>query len=159
MEAAEQTTYQPATLGHGAALKRAVTEAHVVLNLLIAQHIKALGLTIGEADVLTIIMVNVEPIRPSQIAAQLNITSAGATGRLKGLERRGLITRVKNPDDGRSVTIHLTDSGTIMAATVIELKDSAIEGDVVGKLGKATCNDLTIGLDRLVAVVAEGLDP
>ncbi len=133
----------------GAGLKRAITEAHVLLDTLLSAHLEALGLTNGEADVLTVILVADHSPVPSEIAAWLRLTGAGATGRLNTLERRGLINRVPNPADGRSVLIELTDDGARLAERVLEVKDAVVERSVVGRLGNPEAKALTASLDRL----------
>ncbi len=144
-------------LGRGARLKAAVTEAHVVLDLLLAPHIKELGLTVGEADVLTILHLNPSPLLPGEIAAQLNITGPGATGRLNSLERQGHIKRLPNPDDGRSVTVHLTKRGEDLASAAIEQKNSTIDNALIGDLGEDTADDLIEQLSDLVALTVARL--
>ncbi len=158
MNPTEPDTNQPPALGRGARLKAAVTEAHVVLDLLLAPAIKELGLTIGEADVLTVLSLNPDPLLPGEIAAQLNITGPGATGRLNGLERRGYIKRLPNPEDGRSVTVHLTESGEALARAVIEKKNATIDNALVDEIGDATADDLTEQLESLIALIVSNLD-
>lgn len=145
-------------MGRGAKLKGAVTEAHVVLDLLLAPAIKELGLSIGEADVLTVLYLNPDPLLPGEIAAQLNITGPGATGRLNSLERRNYIQRLPNPDDGRSVTVHLTGPGEELASTVIEKKNSTIDDALIGRIGEYAADDLTKQLNDLIALIVSRLN-
>ncbi len=144
-------------VGLGAGLKRAVTEAHVLLDTLLASHLEALGLTLGEADVLTVVHVSDHSPVPSEIASWLHLTGAGVTGRLNALERRGLIDRVPNPDDGRSVLIELTAEGRELAAQVLEVKDAVIERTVVERIGVDEANALTAALDHLSDEVRDEL--
>jgi len=153
-----QSSPQSLTLGRGAKLKAAVTEAYVVLDLLLATEIKALGLSVGEADVLTILYLNPEPVMPGQIADQLNITGAGTTGRLNNLEQRGYLQRVPNPDDGRSVHVHLTGRGRKQAEVVIRTKNTAIVNSLVERLGDEAIDDVVDGLNRVIATGSDILN-
>ena len=66
-------------------------------------------LTLGQYRILTYILEG-SP-RPSDLAAALFITRSTLTESTQGLERRGLISRVRTADDGRAVTLHLTTRG------------------------------------------------
>ena len=47
----------------------------------------------------------------SKISARMGMEATSLTRTLKSLEGKGLITREKNPDDGRGVLVYLTDLG------------------------------------------------
>ena len=47
----------------------------------------------------------------SKISARMGMEATSLTRTLKSLEDKGLITREKNPDDGRGVLVYLTDLG------------------------------------------------
>ncbi|QES46162.1 MarR family transcriptional regulator [Streptomyces venezuelae] len=49
---------------------------------------------------------------PSELAADLDLAPASVTGRLDGLERRGLVRRTPSRRDRRRVDVELTESGT-----------------------------------------------
>lgn len=48
---------------------------------------------------------------PTEIAAWLQMSPSGITGRLDGLEKRGFIRRVPSPSDRRKVIVELTEPG------------------------------------------------
>ena len=48
------------------------------------------------------------------ISSRMGMEATSLTRTLKSLEEKGLITRQKNPDDGRGVLIYLTDLGKQM---------------------------------------------
>jgi DNA-binding MarR family transcriptional regulator len=50
-------------------------------------------------------------ISPAQVAAEIGTDTAGMTRLLDRLERKGLVRRVRNPEDRRSVVIEVTDEG------------------------------------------------
>ena len=62
-------------------------------------------------------------LSPTQLFSTLMITSGTMTHRLKALEKRGFITRLPDPDDGRSLLVALTEAGR-------ERIDEAVESHV-----------------------------
>ncbi len=79
------------------------------------------GLNRGEVGVLSALRIVGPPHRlsPTRLGKGLMLTSAGVTSRLDRLERRGLVTRLPDPDDRRGVIVELTDHG-------LELVDAAV---------------------------------
>ncbi len=55
-------------------------------------------------------------VRPADVALVAMVTSAGVTGRLDRLETSGWIERRRNPDDRRSVLLHVTPEGARIAS-------------------------------------------
>ena len=109
------------------------------------------GLPLGEAEVLMATRVRGElPTTPADLRTQLNLTSAGITKRIDQVEAKGLLERRPHPTDRRSVTLHLTAEGELMADETIET--------VAAVMAELTGNDLTVkevdaltrGLDKLV---------
>ena len=100
-------------------------EAHsleVVLRILRAYHFFDQELVRGLADfdvspgefgVLFNLRLAGPPYKmtPTQLYNRLLITSGGMTGRIDGLERRGLVCRLPDPEDRRSILVELTESG------------------------------------------------
>lgn len=145
-------------LPRGSALKRLMTEAHKLLEDLLEIDIAKLGLSLGEADLLTVIeLCEYAPV-PGEIADWLSLTKAGATGRLNTLERRNLLERRPHPTDGRSVTLHLTPSGSELAEAVLEAKNATIMTTVVDRMGTETIDGLLDALDTLIDTARDVLD-
>ncbi|WP_198347412.1 MarR family winged helix-turn-helix transcriptional regulator [Nocardia terrae] len=71
------------------------------------------GLQSGEFDVLATLRRSGEPyeLTPSGLADTLMMSRAGMTGRLDRLERAGLVRRIADPGDRRSIKVGLTDRG------------------------------------------------
>ncbi len=64
----------------------------------------------------------------TKISSRMGMEATSLTRTLKTLEEKGLITRQKNPEDGRGVLIFLTDFGKEMRAqskeTVLKFNES-----------------------------------
>jgi len=86
---------------------------------------------------------------PSRIAAATGLQRTNLSTVLGGLERKGLVERRACPDDGRGVTVHLTDRGT----TNYELVRQEWGTAVSAAAGNDTSN-LNAALSLLTAVEA-----
>ena len=64
-------------------------------------------------------------LTPSQLAQALRLDTSSITGVLSRLEKKGLIDRVYNQEDRRSVSIHLRDEGNALWAQVDRVIDAA----------------------------------
>ena len=146
-----ENTEAPFEVGYGAQIKGRVTRAHEALDQLLEPEYRRLGLSAGEADVLTILLLTREPLAPTDLANWLGLTTAGMTGRLNTLETQELIERRTHPEDGRRRTLHFTDAGLEMARTVLRLKDEVVERHVVAALGAAGAESLLRHLDAVIA--------
>lgn len=78
-----------------------------------AEALSSFGFRDGEFDVLATLRRAGEPYRlsPTQLYKSLLVTSGAMTNRLNHLEDAGLIVRVSDPDDKRSMLVALTGSG------------------------------------------------
>lgn len=62
-----------------------------------------------------------------EIGERLLLDSGTLTPLLKRMEQKGLLTRNRNPDDERQVTLLLTESGRIMQNQAMEIPDQLQE--------------------------------
>ncbi|KAB7610203.1 MarR family transcriptional regulator [Amylibacter sp. SFDW26] len=71
------------------------------------------GLTGADFDVLATLLRSGKPhaLSPNQLLATMMITSGTMTNRIDQLEKKGLVKRIQNPEDKRSVSIALTEKG------------------------------------------------
>jgi len=69
-----------------------------------------------------------EPRRIGAIAEGLQVESPHVTRHVSALERRGLVERVRDPDDGRAWRIALTDDGAEVAARCRKVTTDWFEG-------------------------------
>ena len=100
-------------------------EAHsleVVLRILRAYHFFDQELVRGQVDyevspgefgVLIELRLAGPPhkLTPTQLHNRLLVTSGGMTGRIDRLQGRGLVCRIPDPQDRRSILVELTESG------------------------------------------------
>lgn len=90
-------------------LSRAALAVESRLAHTFARH----GLDAPSFDVLATLLRSGAPYRttPAKLAREAMISTSAVAQRLNRLERRGLIRRQPNPDDGRGTLVALTDTG------------------------------------------------
>lgn len=93
------------------------------------------GLDRGEFDVIATLRRAGPPYRlaPTDLYKSLMLSSGGMTHRLGRLEKMGLISREKSPEDGRSLLVVLTPGGREKAEAAFR-EDMASELDVLTRL-------------------------
>ena len=139
-------------VGLGAQIKGRVSVAHDALDQLLSPEFQRLGLTPGEADVLTVLLIAEDhTLAPTDLADWLGLTTAGLTARLNALEERSLIERRLHPTDGRRRTVHFTPEGLDRAETVMRLKDDVVAEHVVTTLGDEDAARLVGLLDTVIS--------
>ncbi len=104
------------------------------------------GLQDFEYDTLHRLMIRDTPGRasPGDLARDLEVSGAGITGRLDGLERRGFLKRTPAADDRRRVDVEVTKEGAAIWRRAMALRGSA-EDDLATALTRkelATLNRL-----------------
>ncbi|MEM7410874.1 MAG: MarR family winged helix-turn-helix transcriptional regulator [Myxococcota bacterium] len=90
---------------------------------------------------------------PGELARLMWQTRAGMTRTLDRLERRGLVRRDADPEDGRRVRIRLTAKGDRTAERRHELEAEALES-AFGDAEKAELERLRRALDRVIERLA-----
>ena len=105
----ERPDLAPAPMGVFGRISRIARHIETALLELDQTH----GLGEGEFDVLAALRRAGAPhtLTPTDLYRSLMLSSGAMTARLKRLERSGLIARVSNPADGRSVQMTLTARG------------------------------------------------
>lgn len=74
------------------------------------------GLSAASFDVLATLLRTGPPhvLSPNQLLATMMVTSGTMTNRIDQLEKEGLVSRVQNPKDKRSVMVKLTEKGRLI---------------------------------------------
>jgi DNA-binding MarR family transcriptional regulator len=96
---------------------RLVLQVEAAINSTFVRH----GLQRGEFDVLAALRRSGSPfeLNPSVLADTLMLSRAGMTGRLDRLESAGLVRRIADADDRRSVRVALTEQGRELIDVVV----------------------------------------
>ena len=59
-------------------------------------------------------------VSPGHLLGETLVTSGTMTNRIDRLQARGLVRRLRDPDDGRGVLVRLTDPGRALVDTALE---------------------------------------
>ena len=96
-------------------------------------------------------------VRVSALAAHLGLDKSTMSGLVDRAERRGLVTRAPDPDDGRAVAVSLTEAGAELADAGYRRLASAL-APAIDRLAPADQNQLQTLLRRMLGP-AEPLAP
>ena len=122
-----------------------------VLSLEMEKTFAAHGLNFASFDVLATLRRSGPPYRlsPGDLLATMMVTSGTMTNRIDQLCKLGLVERIHNPKDGRSVIIALTDKGfgVIDAAVTAHVKTQT---KLVAGLSKDDCATLNSLLEKFM---------
>ncbi|MGV9297089.1 MULTISPECIES: MarR family winged helix-turn-helix transcriptional regulator [Amycolatopsis] len=121
---------------------------------LFERAVEATGLPLERPamTVLGILHIEDAPLRVGEIANRMNVVGPHVTRQVQGLESRGLVRRVADPDDQRARLIELTAEGKAAAERYI----GVIEDWFAGAMSDWTAEDRQL-LDRLVTRLVEDL--
>jgi DNA-binding MarR family transcriptional regulator len=104
------------------------------------------GLTFQEWQVLTSLVWSEPDHRssPGALASHLELSSGAVTSRLDGLEARGFLRRLPDPDDRRGVVVELTPAGRSAwdAAAVVQARREAFFASSLSKPEQRRLNEL-----------------
>lgn len=92
---------------------RALVSAYQAFVLRSDRHIRAMGLTPPQFDIIATLG-NTPGMTPTELTEKTLITKGSLTGVLDRMIERGWVERVPNPDDRRSQIIRLTSSGNAL---------------------------------------------
>jgi DNA-binding MarR family transcriptional regulator len=94
----------------------------VASDILAAQQAFYDRFDLSEGKLVILLLLRQEPgagMTPSQLAEAAGVTRGTITGLLAGLERSELITRLEHPEDGRMVTIELTQQALLLFEQIL----------------------------------------
>jgi MarR family transcriptional regulator, organic hydroperoxide resistance regulator len=100
------------------------SKANQLASRFLSQKVSDLNLTPVQALVLGFLQAE-NQITSSELGRKTELDSATLTGILDRLETAGFVERKNNPDDRRSIHIHLTPKGNELSKAAIEVIDAA----------------------------------
>ena len=107
----------------------------------------------GQLDILDILAVR-DNRRMSDLAVSLHVDPSTVTRTLQRMELNGLAVRAGAPDDGRVVTVHLTDEGRRVHALVSARRSEMLD-TILATFATDELDQLAGLLDRLVEAMAQ----
>jgi DNA-binding MarR family transcriptional regulator len=110
------------------------------------ETLEQLGLTLSDWHVLTALRWSGEPYRRKAgwLARRADLTSGAMTSRLDALEAEGLVRRLRDPEDRRSVLVELTEKGRQQheLAMAIQAPKEALLAEALTEREKEQLNSL-----------------
>jgi len=85
----------------------------------------------------------------SKVAARMGFTSAGVTKLIARLEEKGLISRTRDPEDGRAFHVAMTDEGELLLRAGLEAHTPRLSAELVQRLSPAQRRQLRALLERV----------
>ncbi|MET0457724.1 MAG: MarR family transcriptional regulator [Ilumatobacteraceae bacterium] len=122
-----------------------------LMDDLVGRHDDDGAIEPGQLDILDILAVR-DDRRMSDLAASLHVDPSTVTRTLQRMEHSGLASRAGTPDDGRVVTVHLTDEGRRVHAAVSARRAEMLDG-ILGAFTPDELDQLAGLLDRLVTSI------
>ena len=112
------------------------------------------GLASWEFDVLAVLRRSGAPFRqsPKVLVQQTMVSSGTMTNRIDRMEKRGLVRRLTDPNDGRGVLVEMTHQGQVLVdAAMTRLSDA--EEQLLGGVPRAERERLATLLRKLALSV------
>ena len=95
------------------------------------------------------------PLPINQIGAKVLLTSGSMTAAVNRMERKGLVTRIQDPSDGRCFYVHLTKKGRNTIKTAYAKHEKNLE-KICSVLSEKERNEL-VRLLKKIGLFAESL--
>lgn len=138
-------------LGGGSLLHRTARE----LNTVVERRLAPFGITAQQAALL---LSSRTANSPARLAATLGNDTAGMTRLLDRMEDKGLLRRVRHPDDRRSVLIELTEPGRALLPCSARVFGSVTRQLLTG-FSDHELRQVTAMLQRMLSNLALRNDP
>jgi DNA-binding MarR family transcriptional regulator len=124
-----------------------LSRADIRLRKFFHRHMASVALRPVEYSVLVLIAANAR-IKQKQLGEALEISAPNLAVLLDRLAERGLVRRVRSPEDRRAQHLHLTAAGKALVATAEQLA-LAMEGEVLAALTPQERTQLAALLQKL----------
>lgn len=126
--------------------------AHRAFVKALADELEPHGILSAQWSVLRILW-DIEGLTQVELADRMRVEKASLTGVLEGMERRGLILRVRNEDDRRKINITLTAQGRRLKS---QLLPHAVK--INRKATRGMSGSETLELRRLLAKLIQNIE-
>jgi DNA-binding MarR family transcriptional regulator len=126
-------------------------ETYLALKRRQREFLRELGLSFSEWSALH--SCSLGPVRGGELADATGLTSAGVTDLVDRLEGRGLVRRLRDPDDRRAIRIELTDAGRRLTINNRRVGAALLRG-LTAQLTPEERRSLTSGLRAFYRIAA-----
>lgn len=134
-------------------------QAHLIIRRRVLADVQAAGFTdLTPAHLYVFQLPGPDGLRPTELAARMNMTKQATNHLLSGLEARGYLERVNTEGDGRAKVLRLTARGRGVAKA---MQDSSrrLEHAWARRIGRPALERLRRELAELVDAAAVSSEP
>lgn len=135
---------------------RALVRTSDAYMAMMSRAMRRHGLSAAGRQALAVLEGAGQPLSPTAISERMMVTTASTTSLLDTLERRGLVTRLPDPDDRRRLLVSLTDDGQDLVDAFLP-EVVAVQTALMESLSEAERKRFIRSLDMTREVIA-GLD-
>lgn len=132
----------------------AVKQVELAVRAHLDDLLKPVGVTALQYTALTVLERR-DDLTAAALARNSFVTTQSMADLVAALERRGLVDRFRDPDDGRRILIHLTDAGRTLLGEQRPAVE-ALEKRMLDGLGSAEVDAVREALDRMRRNLEEG---
>jgi DNA-binding MarR family transcriptional regulator len=130
--------------------------AHLAIRKRVLADVQAAGFDdLTPAHLYVFQLPGPDGLRPTELAARMNMTKQATNHLLSGLEARGYLERMANPGDGRAKLLRLTTRGR-KVAQIMQDSSRSLEDEWARHLGRPEVERIRRGLVELAEVLSNG---
>ena len=127
-----------------------VGRLHRLVDRRFEQHLRPLGLSVPQMEVLSALTLIAQPVKPSALADALNVERSTMSRNLAAMQERGWVAPGDVSATGRSMTIVITEDGTAKLGSA-ESAWEAAQASLVAALGADASGTLDSWLQELAS--------
>src|SRR3954469_1884900 len=131
-------------------------KAHEAMRQHADRHIRSLGIGFSDFAALEVLL-HKGPTPVNEIGRKVRLTSGSITTAVDRLERKGMVERRNDPEDGRARVVHLTPAGRKLITCAFADHEAAMERATSG-LTPAERGEAAALLKKLGTKAAELVD-
>jgi DNA-binding MarR family transcriptional regulator len=131
-------------------------QAHLAMRKRLVADVQAAGFDdLTPAHLYVFQLPGPDGVRPTELAARMNMTKQATNHLLSGLEARGYVERIAIPGDGRARLLRLTARGR-KVAQIMQDSSRSLEDEWARHLGRPQIERIRQGLACLVEDASAG---
>ena len=127
-----------------------VGRLHRLVGRRFDDHLRPLGLSVPQMEILSALTLIAEPVKPSVLADVLSMERSTVSRNLAVMEGRGWIAPSETSATGRSMTVVITEEGSTTLASA-DVAWSEAQEDLVEAMGSEAASTIDAWLGGLTA--------
>ncbi len=125
-----------------------VGRLHRLVGRRFDEHLRPLGLSVAQMEILSALTLIAEPVKPSVLADILNMERSTMSRNLAAMEDRGWVTPKETSATGRSMTVVITELGSAILGSSEDAWSDA-QAELVEAMGSDSTGTIDAWLGEL----------